>query len=85
MKIFYLAKNISSWIPKRINYVLHLVLTARFLVQVSKAVIHIVTPAVTKTVSRIFLKSFGIGWEEISITAVHLLEGKFCNDYFRKQ
>ena len=54
MKSFYLANNISSWIPKRINYVLHLILTARFLIQVSKAVVHIITPAVTKTVSQIF-------------------------------
>ena len=43
LKIFYLPNNISCWIPKWIDDVLHFRLTACLLVQVSQAIVNKVT------------------------------------------
>ena len=49
LKIFYLSNDISCWIPKWIDDVLHFRLTACLLVQVSQAIIDKVTSVGKKT------------------------------------
>ena len=51
LKIFYLSNNISCWIPKWIDDVLHFRLTAFLLVQVSQAIIDKVTSVGKKHLS----------------------------------